>query len=72
MEDGASNQLLEDWSYKQNVDIVKDGMIYLFLILKQNEKNINEPNFFLASLSRLQSCSQYLWNLYDSSTGLIH
>ena len=25
MEDGASNQLLEDWSYKQNVDIVKDG-----------------------------------------------
>ena len=25
MEDGASNQLLEDWSYLQNVDNVKDG-----------------------------------------------
>ena len=25
MEGGASNQLLEDWSYMQNVDNVKDG-----------------------------------------------
>ena len=25
MEDGARNQLLEDWSYMQNVDNVKDG-----------------------------------------------